>query len=233
MVEIDHLSDLQRRDQRAAVTGQHERLEPEILEDRLACCRAAAASPMPIRATRTRRSPKLASVQWRPPIENDSFCVQCFKQQVRLVGEGKGIADHRRSLRRQPLEIGQRQQRPVVPVHVVLEIKDLGETGAGDVVLRPGAVRILRAGEILDAAQDARAQVVAGGDDAHERPGRLRRRAFALALELGIVVGGAAFRPSRRPRSGTTRASSCPRKIQSWFMSSPMARRPRRTSQVP
>ena len=59
-----------------------------------------------------------------------------------------------------------RKQRPSVAIDVVFQIKHLRETGAGRLLLRPRAVGILRANQILDAAPETR-----------DRPGRRTRTA--------------------------------------------------------
>src|SRR6266511_1004581 len=76
----------------------------------------------------------------------------------------------------------QGEERPGVPVHVVLEVKHLRETSPGRFVLGPRTIRVLRAVEIFDAAVDALAVRVVEGAEAHDGPGGLRGGAGALAL---------------------------------------------------
>src|SRR5215471_3274730 len=49
-----------------------------------------------------------------------------------------------------------REQRPAVPVHVVLEVKHFGKTGPGGLVLGPGTVRVLRPNKVLNPALQGR-----------------------------------------------------------------------------
>jgi hypothetical protein len=59
--------------------------------------------------------------------------------------------DWSRSRFRNPgLISGKRHQRPVIPVHVVLEIKDQRESGSGNECLAPRTVRILVRYQIFD-----------------------------------------------------------------------------------
>src|SRR5439155_15089305 len=83
-----------------------------------------------------------------------------------------------------------------VAVHVVLEIKHARETSAGRLVLRPRAVRVLRAGQEFDAAADAGAVGVTERAQTHHRPGGLRGGAWTLAFENRIVVSVAALAPA-------------------------------------
>src|SRR2546429_2299973 len=90
----------------------------------------------------------------------------------------------------------QREQRPGVAIHVVFQIENLRKTGAGRFLLGPGTVFVLRAGEILDAALQARTIRIVECAEAHDRPRGLCRGARSLALENRIVVGVAAFAPA-------------------------------------
>jgi hypothetical protein len=67
----------------------------------------------------------------------------------------------------------QRQERPTVPVHVVLQIEHFRKAGAGDFILAPRAVGILGADQVVDAALDAGPMRVIERAQAHERPGGL------------------------------------------------------------
>src|SRR4051812_8010340 len=100
-------------------------------------------------------------------------------------------------LRRKQVAVGgESKQRPTVPIHVVFQIKDFREASAGDLVLGPTAVAILRAGEILEATNYARTAGVAKGAEAHYSPSGLRSGAWSLAFEHWIVVSVAAFTPA-------------------------------------
>src|ERR1035441_795559 len=89
-----------------------------------------------------------------------------------------------------------RQQRPTVAVHVVLEVEDFRKARAGGLVLSPGAVRVLRVNQILDAAPDARAMRIVERAEAHDGPGGLRCSAGSLAFEDWVVVWIAARAPT-------------------------------------
>src|SRR5437016_5993698 len=65
-------------------------------------------------------------------------------------------------------------QREVDGIHVVLEIEDAGEAGAGEGLLDPGAVVLLGSDQELDAGANLRTVGRAGRDQAEERPGGLR-----------------------------------------------------------
>src|SRR6185436_15909716 len=73
----------------------------------------------------------------------------------------------------------QREKRPGVPVHVVLEVKYFREAGAGNLALGPGSVGVLHASEVVDAALDAVTVGIIKSAEAHERPGGLRGGAGA------------------------------------------------------
>src|ERR1051325_7720714 len=90
----------------------------------------------------------------------------------------------------------QREQRIILPVHVVLEIENSLKPGAGDLRFVSAAVGFLAAEEKTQAALNAAPVEIATGADAHHGPGSLRRGAFAFAFELARVVGGARFAPA-------------------------------------
>src|SRR5437763_16780826 len=79
---------------------------------------------------------------------------------------------------------------------MVLQVEDLREAGAGKPGLVPGAVPVLGAEEVVQAAEDVLAGDVAGGDQAHQRPGGLGGGARPLAAQAGIVVGRAGLAPA-------------------------------------
>src|SRR4051812_40009596 len=83
-------------------------------------------------------------------------------------------------------ESSQGEQWPVVAVHVVSQIKDAREPGAGGLGLGPATVGGLNAHQVLDATPN-RAAVEGGGlgrstggDEAHEGPSGLGRGAGAF-----------------------------------------------------
>src|SRR2546422_6903839 len=90
----------------------------------------------------------------------------------------------------------QGQQRPTVPIHVVLQIKNARKTGAGGFGFRPGPVGVLRLDQVTDAADHTGAMGIVEGAQAHDCPGGLRSGAGTLAFENGIVVGVAPFAPT-------------------------------------
>ena len=83
-----------------------------------------------------------------------------------------------------------------VPIHVVFQVKDLRETGAGGFVFGPGTVGVLGVNKILDAATKGFGVGVAEGAEGHHRPGGLGSGARPLAFEDRIVVSVAAFAPA-------------------------------------
>src|SRR4051812_21060011 len=90
----------------------------------------------------------------------------------------------------------EREEREVLPVHVVLEVEDARETCPRNLRFFPRAVALLRVDEITQAALHTAAIEIAAGGDAHERPRSLRSGAFAFALQRWIVVRGARFPPA-------------------------------------
>src|SRR5262249_25067498 len=78
----------------------------------------------------------------------------------------------------------QRLKREVRSIQVVVQVEDLRETRTGPIQVVPRAVLELRAKQVLDAAADGFRAAVAGGHQAHERPGRLSGSAWANALHL-------------------------------------------------
>src|SRR5438552_15672154 len=86
-----------------------------------------------------------------------------------------------------------REQREILPVHVVLKIENFRETGAGDLRFVPCAVRLLPIEKETKPALDALSIQFAAGADAHQRPRGLRGGAFAFAFQLGIVIRGTGF----------------------------------------
>src|SRR5262245_31156853 len=99
-----------------------------------------------------------------------------------------------------PIELlavrGERAQGPTGPVRVVLEVKHVREASAGNFVLAPGAVVILRAEQVVDAALEALVVRIIESAETHDGPGGLAGGAWAFAFENGIVVSVAAFAPA-------------------------------------
>src|SRR3712207_9103592 len=61
-----------------------------------------------------------------------------------------------------------------IPIHVVFEIKHFREAGAGGFKFGPTAVAVLRADEVIDTANEARAIWIAKRAKCHDRPSGLR-----------------------------------------------------------
>ena len=78
-------------------------------------------------------------------------------------------------------ERSQGQQREIILVQVIVQIENLGETGAGGQFFVPASVGALRFQQVFDAVLHAQAVGVAAGDQAQNGPGGLRRRAAAPA----------------------------------------------------
>src|SRR6185437_16533842 len=88
-----------------------------------------------------------------------------------------------------------RHEREVVPVVMIVEIKDAREAGPGPRELGPSPV-LLRVEQVQDAAADGDALPLACRDEAHERPGGLAGRRGADALFAGMIVAGDALAPA-------------------------------------
>src|ERR1700736_4456873 len=82
------------------------------------------------------------------------------------------------------LVTGQSQERPIVAIHVVLEIKNARETGPCDQCLAPGTVRILRADQISDAVLDALSMRLLKSAQPKQSPCCLGRSADSPAPQL-------------------------------------------------
>ncbi len=79
----------------------------------------------------------------------------------------------------------QGEQGEVLTVHLVFELENAGESGAGCVIFRPASVWELGADEVFDSAFDA---CIATGAEAHECPCGLAGGAWAEAFERGEIV---------------------------------------------
>src|SRR5208282_6544469 len=93
------------------------------------------------------------------------------------------------TLLRHHLRIGrEREQREILAVQVVLQVEHAREARAGEESLVPGTVFILRSQKIGHAAGYAFAARIAYGQQSHDCPRGLRRRALALPSKVRIVV---------------------------------------------
>ena len=72
---------------------------------------------------------------------------------------------------------------------MVAEIEHLRKAGAGEFGFIPGAVFELILGEELDAPLGCRMVRQAGGYEAQDGPGGLRRGGLSLAAEPGVGIG--------------------------------------------
>src|SRR5262249_22171380 len=79
---------------------------------------------------------------------------------------------------------------------MVLQVEHFGESGSGEPVLLPTAIRLLRIEQVGNAATHAAARVIAGSEQSHQRRGSLGCRAGASAFARWIVIAAAAFAPS-------------------------------------
>ena len=80
---------------------------------------------------------------------------------------------------------------------MVAEVEDLRESGARKFPLGPGAVGLLAVGEPADPPLDGPGVGSAGGHEAGDRPGGLRRRRWSNARKrrVGIALGRLAPAP--------------------------------------
>src|SRR6059058_2485000 len=74
------------------------------------------------------------------------------------------------------------EQREVLTIHVVLQIEHARKTGPRDLLLIPRSIGLLRTEQVAQTSLDTRSIEIAARADAHYRPCRLRRRAFADAF---------------------------------------------------
>src|ERR1035438_8032918 len=78
---------------------------------------------------------------------------------------------------------------------MVIQVEDLGETGAGGQFLVPGAFGALRVEQVFDAVLYAQTVVVSAGNETHQGPGGLGRSALGRG-KGAVVITGAAFAPT-------------------------------------
>src|SRR5438093_10708267 len=90
----------------------------------------------------------------------------------------------------------QRQERKVLAIHVVLQIEHAWKAGPRDLLLIPRAVGFLRIEQVAQTSLNTWSVQIATRADAHHRPCRLRRRAFADALGRRIFVRAASLTPA-------------------------------------
>ena len=89
-----------------------------------------------------------------------------------------------------------REQRKVLPIHVVLQIEHTGKAGSRDLLLIPRSVGFLRTEQVAQTSLNTPSIEIATRADAHDRPCRLRRRAFANAFGRWIFVGATSLTPT-------------------------------------
>src|SRR5438067_12214778 len=95
------------------------------------------------------------------------------------------------------IDIGrEREQRKILPIHVVLQIKHPRETGAGNLRLVPRAIWALRRKQITETTLHARPIEFSARANPHDRPGSLRGRALTLAFEDRVLVRRASLTPA-------------------------------------
>src|SRR5262245_44459131 len=99
-------------------------------------------------------------------------------REVHLLGAGALL----RGATAGPLVHAQGKQGEIEPVEVVVEVENAGEARAGELVFFPVPVGVLTIDEELDAAARLRRRHLAAGEERHDRPGGLRRRAGPDAL---------------------------------------------------
>src|SRR3954470_21991613 len=83
-----------------------------------------------------------------------------------------------------------------MPVELVAQIEDLGETRARPRRLVPGPGGVLAFEQVADAVADRGAALLARRDQAHHRPRRLAGRRRTDARLRGIGVAGDALAPA-------------------------------------
>ena len=105
------------------------------------------------------------------------------------------------------LILAQGKEWPVVPIHVVAEIKDARKTRAGDQLLFPTAVLLLGFNEITNGLPNAGPLNVPARQKPHQPPARLGSSADTPSFEAWIVVRSAAFPPTPRQGSAHTPAN--------------------------
>src|SRR5579864_1175492 len=76
----------------------------------------------------------------------------------------------------------ERVQRKIVPIKVILQIKDTGKTGSGKLLFVPGAIGILLLEQVPHGLRDRRIILVGPRQKPNQAPGSLRRSADALTL---------------------------------------------------
>src|ERR1039457_4824677 len=92
-------------------------------------------------------------------------------------------------------ERGQREQREIVLVEVVVQVENSRKTGPGGEVFVPTAVAALGFQQVFDAVAHAEAGRIAAGDEPENGPGGLGRRA-GRRDKTAFFVALAAFTPS-------------------------------------
>ena len=101
----------------------------------------------------------------------------------------------------------------MLAIHIVFEVENAGESGAGGVVFGPGTVFVLVRGDIRYRAEWSRGSGRAGAE-AHNGPGGLAGSAGTATFERREVVGFACFTPAAvvvlATRASRSRGGSIP-----------------------
>src|SRR5262245_679943 len=103
----------------------------------------------------------------------------------------------------------QRPQREILRVQMVLEHEDAREAGAIPVLVVPGAVFALGRDQMLDPALHDRSPSSARGQQAQQRPRRLRRGGGTAAGQLRPVVALAGLAPAAIAVLGALQPPHC------------------------
>src|ERR1039457_2302624 len=89
----------------------------------------------------------------------------------------------------------QREQREIILVEMVVQVKTPGEASPGGQIIVPASIAALGFEEVFDTMPDAEAGRIAAGDEPQNGPSGLRRRA-GPGCEAVLVVALAAFAPT-------------------------------------
>src|SRR4029453_8619055 len=91
---------------------------------------------------------------------------------------------------------GEREQREILPIHIVLQVEDTRETSPGDLRFVPRTGWLLRRKEITQPALHTWPIEIATSANSHDSPGSLRSGAVAFSFGGRIFVGGTSFSPT-------------------------------------
>src|SRR5690349_5634261 len=78
----------------------------------------------------------------------------------------------------------ERVQREIVPIEVILQVKDARKTGSRKLLFIPGPIGILLFEQMPHSLADSRIIAIRSGQEANQAPGGLRWRAGSLALQF-------------------------------------------------